>query len=164
MSVGSMYLPVPGAGIHVSDSLLRSHPYMRYRSTVEHTKSAILPRCRARLSERKRRGLVSMRKRRRLAESLRRVAKCTATNSRYVLLLQDRVATVRDELLNLALMLEHADTLDASWVLAVHNLLTDGCESPLYNRDVHISELWATLYYLRGGRHVEAVPVDYNRR
>jgi hypothetical protein len=136
---------------------------MRNRSTVEHTKSAILPRWRARLSERKRRRLVSMRKRRLLARSMRRVADCTPTNSRHVLLLQDRVASVRHELRDLALMLEHADTLDASSVLAVHNLLTDGCESPLYNRDVHISELWATLYYLRGRRHVEAVSVDYKR-
>jgi hypothetical protein len=52
----------------------------------------------------------------------------------------------------------------ASWVLAIKKLLTDGCTSPLYNRDVHISELWATLYYLRRGRLSEAVPVHYRRR
>jgi len=67
---------------------------------------------------------------------------------------------VRDELLEVAWILEHADDLDASWVLTIHKLLTDGCESPLYNRDVHISELLATLYYLRGGREIQALPLD----
>lgn len=67
---------------------------------------------------------------------------------------------MRDELLEIALVLEHAQDLDASWVEAVHKLLTDGCESPLYNRDVHMSELRATLYYLRRGREIEPVPLD----
>jgi hypothetical protein len=31
----------------------------------------------------------------------------------------------------------------------LHRLLTDGCESPLYNRDVHPSELRATIFYVR---------------
>ena len=39
-------------------------------------------------------------------------------------------------------------------------LLTDGCESPLYNPDVHISELLATLHYLRGGREIQPVALD----
>jgi hypothetical protein len=67
-------------------------------------------------------------------------------------LLTDRVAAVRDELLEVALIVEHRDDLDPSRMAALHRLLTDGCESPLYNRDVHISELRATLYYLRGER------------
>jgi hypothetical protein len=71
-------------------------------------------------------------------------------------LLQDRAAAVRDELLEIALMLEHADPIDASWVSAIHKLLTDGCESPLYNRDIHISELRATLYYLRGAHQMQS--------
>lgn len=33
--------------------------------------------------------------------------------------------------------------------LALHRLLTDGCASPLYNCEVHPSELRATLYYVR---------------
>jgi hypothetical protein len=33
-----------------------------------------------------------------------------------------------------------------------NKLLTDGCGSPLYNPDIHVSELWATLYYLRISR------------
>jgi hypothetical protein len=72
-------------------------------------------------------------------------------------LLPDRVAAVRDELLEIALMLEHADELDPSWVLTVRKLLTDGCESPLFNREVHISELRATLFYLRGGREIQPI-------
>ena len=47
-------------------------------------------------------------------------------------------------------MLEGVDDLDATWIRTVDKLLTDGCESPLYNPDIHISELQATLYYLRG--------------
>ena len=39
-------------------------------------------------------------------------------------------------------------------MLETHKLLTDGCDSPLYNRDIHVSELWATLYYLRVGREI----------
>jgi hypothetical protein len=87
--------------------------------------------------------------RRKLAASARRAANLGPNRSRYTVLLQDRAAAVRDELLELALILEHADDRDASWVLAIHKLLTDGCESPLFNPDIHMSELRATLYYLR---------------
>ncbi|HTP22765.1 MAG TPA: hypothetical protein VMJ65_24380 [Solirubrobacteraceae bacterium] len=66
------------------------------------------------------------------------------------MLLSDRVAAVRTELLEIAVMLEGVDDLDATWIRTVDKLLTDGCESPLYNPDIHISELQATLYYLRG--------------
>ncbi|HJS95545.1 MAG TPA: hypothetical protein VJ741_14880 [Solirubrobacteraceae bacterium] len=75
-----------------------------------------------------------------------------------MVLLTDRAAAVRDELLELALILEHADDRDASWVLAIHKLLTDGCLSPLYNPDIHMSELRATLYYLRSEPVGEAQP------
>jgi hypothetical protein len=104
----------------------------------------------------------SPRKRRRLAASLRRAATTKATPSRYTVLLLDRVAAVRDELLELAEMLDTADELDVSWVLAVHKLLTDGCASPLYNPEIHMSELRATLYYLRRSpaqRAPQPVPV-----
>ena len=42
--------------------------------------------------------------------------------------------------------------------LAIRKLLTDGCESPLYNRDIHMSELRAALYYLRRDPQVRAQP------
>jgi hypothetical protein len=45
-------------------------------------------------------------------------------------------------------------------VLDVQRLITDGCESPLYNRDVHISELRATLYYLLDARRIQVAPLD----
>jgi hypothetical protein len=98
------------------------------------------------------------RRRRRLVAGLRRAANSIPTRSRHTALLQDRVATVRHELLELALILEHSDDLDASWIFAIHRLLTDGCESPLYNREIHISELRATLYYLRNAHRLEPAP------
>jgi hypothetical protein len=97
------------------------------------------------------RRLLSRRTRRRLADSARRAATQGSKPSRYTVLLNDRAAAVKDELLEIALILERADDLDASWVFETRKLLTDGCDSPLYNREIHISELWATLYYLRVG-------------
>jgi hypothetical protein len=43
----------------------------------------------------------------------------------------------------------------AAWVLSIQNLLTDGCKSPLYNPEIHISELRATLYYLRSAHRLQ---------
>jgi hypothetical protein len=117
-------------------------------------------RWRAGAAERKGQRLLSSRNRRILASSLRRAATCKPTPSARTVLLQDRAATVRDELLELALTLERANDLDASWVLAIHKLLTDGCESPLFNSDIHISELRATLYYLRGGHRLQPALLD----
>lgn len=100
----------------------------------------------------KQRRLLSSPSRRRLAASARRAATCGPRPSRHTVLLQDRAAAVKEELLEIALMLECADDLEVSWVSETHKLLTDGCDSPLYNRDIHVSELWATLHYLRSGR------------
>ena len=36
-------------------------------------------------------------------------------------------------------------------VKALHNLRANGCDSPLYNPDIHPSELHATLDYVRSG-------------
>lgn len=99
----------------------------------------------------KERRLLSPRTRRRLAVSARRAATPISKPSRYTVLLHDRAAAVREQLLEIALILESGDDLDASWMLETHKLLTDGCDSPLYNREIHVSELWATLYYLRIG-------------
>lgn len=92
-----------------------------------------------------------------MAASVRRAATYESAGSRYTVMLQDRVAAVRDELLEIALMLEHADDLDPSWVVTVRRLMTDGCASPLFNRDIHISELLATLFYLRRGREIQPI-------
>jgi hypothetical protein len=67
-------------------------------------------------------------------------------------LLENRAAAASEELLDIALILERAGELDASWMREANKLLTDGCGSPLYNPDIHVSELWATLYYLRISR------------
>jgi len=100
----------------------------------------------------KQRRLLSRRTRRRLAASARRAATRGPRPSRHTILLHDRAAAVKEALLELAMMLEYAGDLDASWISETNKLLTDGCDSPLYNRDIHVSELWALLYYLRVGR------------
>jgi hypothetical protein len=122
---------------------------MEKPSSTEHHPARIVARWRALAAERSQRRLVSVRTRRSLAASARRAATRGPARSPYTVLLEDRVAAVRLELLELALILEHADHRDASWVFAIKKLLTDGCESPLYNRDIHMSELRAALYYLR---------------
>jgi hypothetical protein len=70
---------------------------------------------------------------------------------RRELLLCDRVAAVRTDLLELAVVLERQEDPDPRCVAELRKLLSDGCESPLYNPDVHVSELRATLYYVRSG-------------
>ncbi len=68
-------------------------------------------------------------------------------------MLLDRVAAVRSDLPARAarLELEHSPDRDPdpSAVETLWRLLTDGCESPLYNRDIHVSELAAALCYTR---------------
>jgi hypothetical protein len=58
---------------------------------------------------------------------------------------------VRSDLLEIAALLEHTHDPDPARVAALHNLLANGCDSPLYNTDIHISELHATLHYVRSG-------------
>lgn len=65
------------------------------------------------------------------------------------LLLCDRVIAAQAELLEVADLLEHSDGPDPEAVATVHRLLTDGCESPLFNRSVHESELRAALHFAR---------------
>ncbi|HEY2319178.1 MAG TPA: hypothetical protein VGH67_12825 [Solirubrobacteraceae bacterium] len=66
----------------------------------------------------------------------------------HVLLRQDRVATVRGELLELAALLEQAGIVDPDCWIEVRRLITSGCDSPLFNAEIHPSELRATLYFL----------------
>jgi hypothetical protein len=88
-----------------------------------------------------------------LARWLRRTAKRAARRDpldrRREALLCDRVRSVRDQLLAIASLLEHSTDPDPRPVAELHKLLRDGCESPLYNPDIHESELRATLHYLR---------------
>jgi hypothetical protein len=104
---------------------------------------------------RKRARLLSARERRILVRWLRRTANRAPDRDplrrRRELLLCDRVAVARTDLLEIAVMLEPAHDPDPARVAALRDLLSDGCGSPLYNTDVHLSELWATLYYVRSG-------------
>jgi hypothetical protein len=152
---GQLHCCVPELRTHVSEELGQPHPFMPKSREDEHQPSGALARWRARASERRKQRLLSSRRRSSLAASARRAAECKSSASRRTVLLQDRAAAVSDGLLEIALVLKHADDLDASWVFAIHKLLTDECESPLYNRDLHMSELRATLLYLRGGREIQ---------
>jgi hypothetical protein len=112
--------------------------------------------------ERKMGRRVSPRKRRILTRWLRRTANHAVdphpVSRPRELLLSDRVAAVRGELLEIAGMLERAkDPADPRSVAELHKLLSDGCESPLYNPEVHVSELQATLYEVRSGLATRAL-------
>jgi hypothetical protein len=93
--------------------------------------------------------------RRELARWLRRTANHTErlrprTRTREPLL-GYRAAAVRANLLEIAALLEHTSNPDPARVAALQDLLASGCDSPLYNPDIHISELHATLDYVRSG-------------
>ena len=114
----------------------------------------IIARWRKRRAQRKRARLVSPRNRRVLAQWLRRTA--TRANDRDPIrrrrdvLLHYRAAAVRPDLLEIAALLEQASDPDPTCVKEIHRLLAIG-DSPLYCAGVHVSELYATLYYIRAG-------------
>jgi hypothetical protein len=112
---------------------------------------ATIGRCRA-LPRRWRERTVA-RKRRVLVQWLRRTANrahdTDPIRRRREALLHYRAAAVRSELLEIAAMLECTRYPDPAGMAALHKLLANGCDSPLYNADVHVSELRATLYSLR---------------
>lgn len=74
-------------------------------------------------------------------------------------LMCDRVAAVRTDLLEIAALLDHVDDPDHCIVAPLRSLLANGCDSPLYNDEFHISELRAALYYIRQQLHA-AVPIQ----
>jgi hypothetical protein len=124
-------------------------PEMGDRSAVDSTTP------RRRVTARQRRKLVGW-----LRLTARRRRRPQTGRYRCDLLLEARVAEVRADLLEIAAMLEWAGDPDPACVAELHRLLRDGCESPLYNRDVHLSELRAIVYYAkqalfepRGHRH-----------
>jgi hypothetical protein len=99
--------------------------------------------------------LLGTRNRLTIARWLRRTANRTPgpdpLGRRRELLLCGRVALVRNDLLALADLLERTEDPDPDSVQALRALLRNGCDSPLYNADLHMSELRAALYYLRVG-------------
>jgi hypothetical protein len=78
---------------------------------------------------------------------LRRTPNRADTGRRDELLLCDRVAAVRTELVEIAALLERAVCPDPAAVTELQRLLGSGCDSPLYNPQIHESELRAALYY-----------------
>jgi hypothetical protein len=128
-------------------------PAPAHTTTVE--REGIASRWRARLAERKQARLISARNRRVLAKWLRRTAHHAIDpdpiRRRHDVLLHYRAAAVRTDLLEIAALIEHAHNPDPACVAALRNLLANGCDSPLYNPDIHISELHATLNYVRSG-------------
>jgi hypothetical protein len=93
------------------------------------------------------------RKRRVLIKWLRRTANYTDLRQPFArrrqTLLSHRAGAVRSELLQIAAALEHTHDPNPSSLIELHQLLANGCDSPLYNPDIHISELHATVHYLR---------------
>ena len=107
---------------------------------------------------------VSARKRRKLVESLRRLAQRALEpddcfRHRQEALLPCRAGVVRTTLLEIADLLEQTDDPDPACCAELWELLTNGCDSPLYNAQVHDSELRATLYYIRAGLLARSLPV-----
>jgi hypothetical protein len=86
-----------------------------------------------------------------LRRTANRVVDADPLGRRREVLLCGRVAVVRTDLLALADLLERTEDPDPDSVEALRALLRNGCDSPLYNADVHMSELRAALYYLRAG-------------
>jgi hypothetical protein len=131
-------------------------------STTIQSGRGILPRYCERTAAPNRTRLFSTRNPKTLAKWLRRTAKHTQQPDplarRRETLLHYRVAAVRDELLQLAAMLEHAHEPDLASVTELHQLLANGCDSPLYNPDIHVSELHATLHYARAGLLAQRIP------
>ena len=95
----------------------------------------------------------AQRQRRVIAQWLRRTANrghdTDPIRRRREVLLHDRAVAVDRDLLEIASILECTPSADRSVITMLHALLADGCDSPLYNADIHISELRATLYHVR---------------
>jgi len=93
------------------------------------------------------------RKRRVIAKWLRRTANrghdTDPIRRRHEALLHDRAVAVHRDLLEIASMLERTPYADPGAITTLHALLANGCDSPLYNPDIHISELRATLQHVR---------------
>jgi hypothetical protein len=66
-------------------------------------------------------------------------------------LLHYRVAAVRADLLEIAAILERTQTPNPDCLAILNELLSNGCDSPLYNPRIPVSELHATLDDIRSG-------------
>jgi hypothetical protein len=92
----------------------------------------------------------------RVVRGLRSVARRSRTSGRAQrseVLLCGRAASVRRLLLEVAALLQTVAVPTPEILGPLERLLRDGCHSPLYNPDVHQSELDATLYHARAALH-----------
>ena len=95
---------------------------------------------------------IAERRRQRVAEGLLRVARRSAPSApvrRSEVLLTSRAATVRVELLELAVLVRTIPNPDPDAIITLHTMLTDGCASPLYNRGVPAERLPGLLSQAR---------------
>ena len=124
-------------------------------STVERDEHSILGRWRQLSAERKRKRLVGARSRRRHARWLRGIANCASDQSAIrrhnEVLLRYRAAAARTDLLELATMLERAHEPDPACMAALHELLSDGRDSALFNPNIPVEELHTTIEHVRAG-------------
>jgi hypothetical protein len=117
-------------------------------------------RLRERVLQHKQARLTGARGRRELVRWLRVITKQSADSdsirrSRDVLL-HYRAAAVRADLLEIAAMLERCPDPEPDCLIALSRLLADGCDSPLYNAEIDVSELYATLDQIRAGLSYDA--------
>jgi len=112
-------------------------------ATAKTTRTGVRERWRRHHAERKRRVLVQQ-----LRLTADRAHDTDPIRRRREPLLHYRAAAVRTDLLEIAAILEHTQTPDPASIATLYKLLINGCDSPLYNRETHISELHATLDYV----------------
>jgi hypothetical protein len=112
--------------------------------TPVNSRVGILERSRAYRAERERRVLVQW-----LRRTANRAHDPDPIGRRREALLHYRAAAVRSELLEIAAALERTHNPDQAIVATLHELLANGCDSPLYNATIHVSELHATLHGVR---------------
>jgi hypothetical protein len=125
------------------------------RTTGERDDRGMLERWRERSAQRKRRRLVSARSRRVHAQWLRSTANRADDpdpfRRRREALLHYRAAAVRTDLLELAAELERTHEPDPACMAELHDLLANGCDSPLFNAKIAVEELHATIRRVRAG-------------
>jgi hypothetical protein len=154
--------PLYSPAVHISE-LYAALYYIRAglmtrssgRRSMDMPTPGVLQRLREHRAERKRALVVSARNRRILARWLRLTASHATDRDpirrRHDVLLHYRAAAVRTELLEIAALLEHTHDPDPDCIAALRDLLANGCDSPLFNPDVHVSQLHGTLDYVRSG-------------
>jgi hypothetical protein len=112
-------------------------------------------RWQARRAERKQAQLISARNRRVLAKWLRLTANHAIDRDpirrRHDVLLHYRAEAARTDLLEIAALLERAHDPEPDCIQALHCLLANENDSPLYNPNTPFSELQAILDQVRAG-------------